>query len=148
MKLLIEFSEIVEGKEHTFRCILDKFETNETFNYQDYLHLFPTGNILGECDDKGRIIPNRFGIDLFKYSDALQLNSLCDSCKHKDKCKKFSYIIVDCPIRQFAAEALSSSKLDNEAYYKAEDEIVSLSDTYFKWVVLFDPVKNILKGGE
>lgn len=148
MKLLIEFFEVIDGVEQTFKCILDKFETDEFFTYQDYLYLFPTGNILGACDDKGRIIPNRFGIDLSKYCDDLQLNSLCDSCKYKDNCNKHHDIIDDCQVRHYIAAVLSDSKLYNEVYYKAEDELVSLSDTYFKWSILFDPVKNILKGGE
>jgi hypothetical protein len=148
MKLLIDWRFNSQGQAYTACCILDKFETDEFFTYQDYLHLFPTGNIVGICDSKGRLIPNRYGIDLSKYSDSLQLNSLCSTCKHKDNCKNHKNIIGDCPVRQFAAKALSASDFIKDAYYKALDELVSLADTYFKAAILFDPVKNILKGGE
>ena len=152
MKLLIEFKEIIEGKEYTFRCILDKFETNETFNYQDYLHLFPTGKIVGICDEKGKVLPNRYNLDLSKYDDTFMVSDLCDTCAHKDRCKKHRHSVDDCQVRQLAARILTDCEFKGVRYYTLEDKLVddliSLSDTYFKWSILFDPVKNILKGGE
>jgi len=152
MKLLIEFFEIIEGVKYTHRCILDKFETDEFFTYNDYLHLFPTGNIIGECDDKGRIIPNRYNLDLSKYEDTFMVSDLCLPCQYKDRCKKHRHSVANCQVRQLAAMILQDCELVGNRYYAVEDtlvsDLISLSDTYFKWSVLVDPVKNILKGGE
>lgn len=153
MKVLVEHTFINEkGIETKERFVVYDFETISFFGYRDFLSHYTHCNILGICDDKGKLLPNRFGIDLSKYSDDSNIYDItCAGCIHEKECHEACEIcsIDECPIRQLAALLLEASDLKDEAYYEAEDNLVnelySLSDTKFKDFVLLNPT-SILKG--
>lgn len=96
---------------------------------------------------------NRFGVDLSKYPNCNIYDITCAGCIFEKDCHEACEVCeIDlCLIRSLAAELLSTSNLEGEAYYEAEDNLVdelfSLKDTKFKDFVLLNPT-SILKGGD